>query len=104
MLVKARKLVDEEAKAPPGLGDGWVGEKSGAVAGAGAGAIPYGGGKSEGGAKRVGAGSGADKQNKGAVGMGMKEGRRADELAWKQDWDKRQSSSLKSPWSSERSD
>jgi hypothetical protein len=103
MLVKARKLVDEEVQAAPGLGGGWAGEQSGAAAGVGVGAIPYGGGMGEGGAKRMGAESKDGNTKNAATGMGMKEGRRVDELAWKQDWENRHASSLKSPWSSERS-
>ena len=76
MLVKARKLVDEEVQAAPGLGGGWAGEQSGAAAGVGVGAIPYGGGMGEGGAKRMGAESKDGNTKNAATGMGMKEGRR----------------------------
>ncbi|MGB1599342.1 MAG: LYR motif-containing protein [Promethearchaeia archaeon] len=94
MLVKARQLVDEEsAAAPRGLGDGWVGgQGDGATVGAVSGAIPYGS------VKRAGA------RGPGGAGerFGQKEGRKADELTWKRDWQHRHGAGteLKSPWSS----
>ena len=94
MLVKARQLVDEEsAAAPRGLGDGWTGgQDDGATVGAVSGAIPYGS------VKRAGA------RASGGAGerLGQKEGRKADELTWKRDWQHRHGTGteLKSPWSS----
>ena len=76
----------------------------------GAGAIPYGldAGKSGVGVEKRGdtsrAGVAAARNATG--GMGIKEGQLADELAWKQDWQKRHdmphANPLKSPWSPEK--
>lgn len=86
------------------MGQGGGGSAS---AGVGAGAIPYGldAGKSGVGVEKRGdtsrAGGAAARNATG--GMGIKEGQLADELAWKQDWQKRHdiphANLNKSPWS-----
>jgi len=107
MLIKARKLVDKEAQAPPGLGQGWVGGggvggdrlMASAEVGVGVGAIPYGRASTpaplDGRPRDRG-----DAGGKREAGIGQKEGKRVDELAWKKDWEKRHSDPIKSPWSS----
>ena len=124
--MKARKLVDEEAKAAASgssLGDGWVGSSSDTASGGGVAAnVPFGAGTAGGqgswtsDGQRGGMGKGAipfgaGQERKGGAagpGMGQKEGQLADRLAWKQDWQKRHANPdalngpLKSPWSTDR--